>query len=206
MNLSTVVGAVALLGLGAASQVQAGCGDTTSPAALQESAAFVPALYRPAAFTDTGFTLVSHEEQSASIVGIWKFEWLSDGKSKSGPPAGVLLDFGLQAWHDDGTEIMNSGNQNPADSNFCMGAWQQVGRSTFRLNHIPLAYNGGNYVGPVKITETVTVSPSGNKFTGTVSITPYLATKTPGHEFDETTPLVPEAITGTVTATRLSAF
>ena len=162
------------------------------------------AVYHPSGFAGADFTLVSDSEEGPSIVGLWKFEWLSDGKSKVGPPAGTLLDFGFQAWHQDGTEIINSGSQNPVDGNFCLGAWRQVGQYTYKVKHIPLAYSG-NYVGPVLITESITLSPSGNSFNGRITITPFLATKTPGHEFDQTTPLVPEPITGTITATRVTA-
>jgi hypothetical protein len=85
-----------------------------------------------------------------------------------------------------------------------LGAWRQVGQYTYKVKHIPLAYSGGNYVGPVLITESITISPSGNSFSGRITITPFLATKIPGHEFDQTTPLVPQPITGTITATRVT--
>lgn len=196
--------ASAALALGMVSQVNAGCGDITSPGTQRGAPDFAPSANRPAGFTNTAFMLTSDGQESVSIVGLWKFEWLSDGKSKVGPPVDVLLDFGMQAWHADGTEIMNSGNQNPADSNFCLGTWRQTGRYTYKLTHIPLAYGGGSYVGPVEISEVITLSPSGNSFTGRVWLTPYLATKIPGHEFDENNPLVPEPITGIVKATRVS--
>ncbi|MGH8313586.1 MAG: hypothetical protein ACRETU_00355 [Steroidobacterales bacterium] len=200
-----VVGAMAFMAFGATSQAQAACGDWTPAGAKQPSAGFAPAVYHPGEQDLAGFLQVSDFERTASIVGLWKFEWLSDGKSAAGPPKGVLLDFGLQAWHDDGTEIINSGNQNPVDSNFCLGAWRQVGRHSYVVKHMPLAYKGGSYVGPVVITESITLSQSGNSFTGHLTLTPYLATNMPGHEFDLTTPLVPEAITGTITGTRLVA-
>ena len=53
-----------------------------------------------------------------------------------------------------------------------MGVWKQVGRSTFRLNHVALSWDtsGLNFVGPASIKEQVTVDRTGNGYTGTFTI------------------------------------
>lgn len=164
----------------------------TIPTAGSASGPLAPAVFLQANY---------HEEPR--IVGLWKFEMLakSTPTNKNPMPDGALVDFGTQAWHADGTELLNSGSRNPADGNFCQGVWEQIGAATFKLNHLPLAWAGGAYIGPVKLTAVVTVDRSGNRFSGLFSQTLYQASPTPGHEFDQSTPVV--TITGTITATRI---
>jgi len=181
---------LALIGLASTSMARAAC--TVPDPAHATSGRFTPAVYR----------LTSYERE-ASIVGLWKFEMLAKSTStnKNPMPDGALVDFGTQAWHADGTELLNSGIRNPADGDFCQGVWKQVGPSTFKLNHMPLAWGGGAYIGPVKMSVTVTLDATGNAFWGFFSETVYQASPTPGHEFDESAPIV--TITGTITATRM---
>jgi len=150
-------------------------------------------------FTPAVFHLASYQ---ASIVGLWKFEMLAKSTpANTNPmPDGTLVDFGTQAWHSDGTELLNSGIRNPADGNFCQGVWEQVGPSTFKLNHMPLAWGGGSYIGPVKM--HILVNEDGDRFSGYFSETVYQASATPGHEFDESAAIV--TITGTITANRIT--
>jgi hypothetical protein len=67
---------------------------------------------------------------------------------------------------------------------------------------MPLAWQGGAYIGPVKMTIVVTVDASGNHFRGSFSETVYQASQTPGHEFDENAAIV--TITGRITGTRIA--
>lgn len=163
----------------------------TAPAAPQ----WVRTAFRPVADDD---------DDRASIVGLWKFEMISQNTATyTNPmPDGSLIDFGTAAWHSDGTELMNSGIRNPADGDFCQGVWDRAGRSTYVLNHYALAYSNGTYTGPVNIRERVTVDASGRHFSGWFTLVAYLASVTAGHEFDQNAPLV--TITGTITATRVT--
>jgi hypothetical protein len=182
---------IALTGLGSTGMARAAC---TIPDSIRDgSGHFTPAVYTP----------VSSERETA-IVGLWKFEMLakSTANNKNPMPDGALVDFGTQAWHSDGTELLNSGIRNPADGDFCQGVWERVGPSTFKLNHMPLAWGAGAYIGPVKMTMVVTVDHSGDRFWGVFSQTLYQASPTPGHEFDESAAVV--TITGTITATRMT--
>jgi len=190
-GMAPVAVSIALAGLACAGRAHSSC---TIPDSIQNVAGHItPAVYRQVNF-----------EGDASIVGLWKFEMLakSTPTNKNPMPDGALVDFGTQAWHADGTELMNSGSRNPADGNFCQGVWERVGPSTFRLNHLPLAWAGGAYLGPVKMSVVVTVDRSGNRFWGFFSETVYSASATPGLEFDESAAVV--TITGTVTGTRMN--
>jgi hypothetical protein len=191
---------IALLIVGGSGVAHASC----APAPADDGkGGFAPAVFRPAAARIGSLMAVSYQEH-ATIVGLWKFEMLakSTADNKNPMPDGALVDFGTTAWHSDGTEIMNSGSRHPADGDFCLGVWDQVGPSTFVLNHMPLAWSNGAYLGPVSLRLRVSLDRRGDHFTGVFKLTQYIATLTPGHEFDETTAAV--TVTGTVTATRVT--
>jgi hypothetical protein len=125
------------------------------------------------------------------------------------PPIGVEVDAGFQQWHNDGTEMLNSGRP-AANSNFCMGVWERVGLRTFKLNHFAISYTQGpapdaesgpsnTLTGPTSIVEEVTVSPNGKTFTGTFTITDYKETDTP----QGSSIAWLDTISGTVTGTRI---
>jgi hypothetical protein len=93
-----------------------------------------------------------------TIVGMWSVTLTANG----GP-----FDWGYQVWHDDGTEIMNSGSRAPATENFCMGVWAQTGPFTYKLNHFALSYDeGGTLNARVNIKENVMVDAKANTFSG----------------------------------------
>lgn len=100
---------------------------------------------------------------------------------------------------------MVSGGRNPPTGDVCMGVWQQVGRATFQLVHVALAWQSGAYVGPDSIIERVTVDSTGNGYQGTFTITQYAASMAPGMEFDESTIVPPTPIHGVIKGTRVTA-
>ena len=61
-----------------------------------------------------------------------------------------------------------------------MGVWKQTARRTFSLNHWALAWapDGVTFVGPMNITEVVTVSGDGDSYRGTFQLTLYDPTGT----------------------------
>jgi hypothetical protein len=128
----------------------------------------------------------SSSENSASIVGLWQFTFVSEGNNVA-PffiPDGAILDAGYAQWHSDGTEIMNS-SRDPATSSFCLGVWQGEGGRSYKLNHFALSWDNSAtlcvpqpgasscFVGPTNIREEVTVDPHGNSYSGTVTIDQY---------------------------------
>ncbi len=141
------------------------------------------------------------DSNQAAIVGLWKFAFTATTPF-SGP-----FDAGYVQWHSDGTELMNSGRA-PTTGSFCMGVWKQTGRSTYKLNHFALSWafdgstpstgpgtGGADFVGPTNIREEIILDKSGNSYKGNFILVQY--------EPDGTT--VAATITGTVTATRITA-
>jgi len=211
---TVLVLALGAIGLFTAGQASAGCGMPeimAPPAAGQDEA--VPAMlirtvYRPAT---GGFIRVSDRDDgsaTASIVGTWRFTFVSDGTAYPQPiPYGATVDFGTQQWHSDHTEFTISGGRAPSTGDVCMGQWKQVGERTYKLNHLALAYVSSDtpppvgpvvpaaYLGPAIITETVTLSRDGDKMQGHFTIDQYAK--------DEMTLL--EHIAGSVAGTRLTA-
>ena len=130
-------------------------------------------------------------DDPAPIVGMWHIQFIVD----NGTPEGIVIDDGFATWHDDGTELMNSGRA-PMTSSFCMGVWKRVGVATFSLNHFALSWDdsGTHFIGPTNIRETVTVDRRGNTYAGSFSITQY--------DKDGTTKL--GGVSGAVKATRIN--
>jgi hypothetical protein len=118
------------------------------------------------------FLLAANQEGSADgrIVGFWKVKFVSQGTP--GIPDDTTIDNGFAQWHDDGTEIMNS-SRVPATGNFCLGVWQKRG-SSYDLNHFALSYDPvGNFIGPARIREHVTLSHRADQYEGTFTIDQY---------------------------------
>jgi hypothetical protein len=193
-NINAMIG-IGMLGACLAPQAYAGCSSLDLPS-VPHAAPQTPAPAPPRA----GFVRVDYRsfandfwgQDDAAIVGLWKIRFISKGTA--GVPDGTVLDDGYATWHSDGTELMNS-SRAPMTSNFCMGAWKQIGRSTFKLNHFALSWDptGSTFIGPTNIRETVTVDASGNSYHGSFTITQY--------DVDGTT--VTGGASGTVTANRI---
>ena len=167
----------------------AGCvdagGKPAAPLGRHAGAYLMPAAYRPAWFAP----VADNNFEGAAIVGMWKIQMLANGD---------VFDFGYQQWHNDGTEILNSGKRAPASENFCLGVWKKTGHDTYKLNHYALSYDPatGLMNAMVNIHEYVTLDHSGDSFSGTFTV-------------DVFTPqgvLIPPAhVEGTVTGERITA-
>jgi hypothetical protein len=146
----------------------------------------------PAQFIPASFLLVADKGSDDRIVGFWKVTFVAEGNPDI--PDGTPIDDGLAQWHSDGTEIMNSGLRPPVTGNFCLGVWQKSGRSSYKLNHFGLGWDAnGDFTGPARIAEEVTVDHSGNHYEGTFTIDQY----------DPSGKLLAH-VTGHVTATRIT--
>jgi len=138
-----------------------------------------------------GLMPVGDFNDGASIVGLWKFKL-----------SGFLTDFGTQAFHAGGTEMMFSAGVDPATGDVCQGVWRKVGPSTYTLNHIAMAWTapGAEYGVLIRIHMLLKLAPSGNSFTGTYNVS--LFAETPQDPFDESAgPFVTGS--GTATGTRV---
>jgi hypothetical protein len=156
MRVSVRSSFIALAALGsvglAAPAAWAGCGDTVGVAPASWDGA-------PARAGDPRLIKTAVTGGAQSIVGLWDVKFYVGGN---------LFDFGYAAWHDDGTEIMNSGGRSPASENFCMGVWTATGPFSYVLNHYALSYDpaSGKLNGKVVIRETVQVDGKGQSFSG----------------------------------------
>jgi hypothetical protein len=209
----------------AGGQAMAGCGmGDIGPAGAK------PMIYR----SDDGGGLVKtgflEPFFSSPITGLWKFTFTAEGDVGSHAPANALplpdgtpVDAGFVTWHDDGTELMNSGRA-PTTGSFCMGVWKQVGARTYKLNHWALSWvpdyqpgvtnswsslPGGideafHAFGPTNIQETVTLTGANNAYTGAFRLMQYVndGTKTPIN--DVSSAPVAFVIVGKITATRVT--
>jgi hypothetical protein len=141
------------------------------------------------------------EEEGPSIVGMWHVTFTANTSNKNNIPD-TVIDNALAVWHADKTEIMNS-IRPPQDGNFCLGVWEQIGRSKYYLNHFPWFSNQfpndtnngiGEPVGPTRITETITLGPDCNHFSGTFTL----------DAFDTTGKIDVQSFTGVVTGIRVT--
>jgi hypothetical protein len=139
----------------------------------------------------------SSASSSASIVGMWNFQLISQGNTTRTPPLpdGAQLNFGYIQFHSDETEIQNAGARSPAQQNFCLGVWTKTGHNTYQVNHFALNYNAstGVLIGRIILIETLTLSPGGTAFSGTFDETVY-----------DTTGAKTDHLTGQVTAKRMT--
>jgi hypothetical protein len=129
-------------------------------------------------------------QDNNSIVGLWQFKF--DGFSP---------DWGTQAWHSDGTEILFSGGQNPETGDVCQGVWRKVGPSIYSLNHIAMGWTvpGGVFGIRVHIHALVRLDRSGNSYFGKYKAAVYSVS--PADPFDESVQIA--SGTGNVTGTRV---
>jgi len=150
---------MALLAAACSSNAMAGCGsyDPSSHSLYSQNSAFAGTQETPA---DD-----QHAGGSHSIVGMWKLTFTAtDGSGYS--------DFGYSQWHSDGTEFLNSGSRAPSTQNYCLGVWEQTGKSSYKLNHFALSYDAvsGDLNGKVRITENVSLGVGGDTYSGTFLI------------------------------------
>ena len=203
-----------------ASHAQAGCGIDTS---AWQGKTMKPAVYLGGGSENlvlTHFAEPGDPFGAAPITGLWKFTFTAKGNGASGPPDGAPIDAGFVTWHDDGTELMNSGRA-PVTGSFCMGVWRRVSESTYHLNHWALSWVP-DYVpgqthswsslspnspedeafaptGPTNIQEVITLSGDGDHYSGTFRLTQY---KYDGINVTDAVSVL-QVIVGTISATRL---
>ena len=130
--------------------------------------------------------LTGASDTTDPIVGMWRTQLLSGS---------TVIDQAINQWHADGTEIMNS-SRNPETQSFCLGVWQNIGGSTYKLNHYAISWDQTTSttapLGLANIRETVTLSKDGKSMSGTFIL----------NQYDESGNVL-ATITGTVTAYRI---
>jgi hypothetical protein len=197
--ITAVLGA-GVLGALLATQAGAACMDSQlrqgAPTKPSSAMGFVPAMYRPGDATAGSLLPVNDwDRDENAIVGLWQFKL-----------GGFSVDWGTQAWHSDGTEIMFSGGQNPETGDVCQGVWRKVGESVYTLNHIAMGWMapGGPFGLRVHYHMVVKLNPQANAFSGTYTASVYTESPPPADPFDESPSLLVASGKGTVTATRVN--
>jgi len=95
---------------------------------------------------------------NAFIVGLWHVKFMSSGQ---------LYDEGFDAWHSDGTEILNDNGVPPAAGNVCLGVYTTTGKGSYELKHVAWNWDAnGNLTGTLIIHESVTLGATGNSYHG----------------------------------------
>ncbi len=180
--LRTVYAFPALLTAALAPSALAGCGDTSglqAPFVMVQPSSSGQAVAQRAGLAVAAIAGGNAIVNTASIVGMWNVQFISQGNTAHNPPIpdGAQIDFGYTQWHSDGTELMNSGGHTPVTGNWCMGTWVRSGYFSYELNHWALSYEATSQAltTKVNILEQVTLDPSGNEFTGTFTITVFNA-------------------------------
>lgn len=143
--------------------------------------------------------LVSESEGAAPIVGMWHVVFTAHAMNGS-PIPDTPIDNAVLIFNRDGTEVMNSGRP-PQDGNFCLGVWEQIGKSTYFVNHIPWAANDttnaptgiGNPTAGDQLLEEITLSPDGKSYSGSFKLDAYNASGQ-----------LVVSFTGVLTATRIT--
>jgi hypothetical protein len=123
--------------------------------------------------------LVGDGAVTAPIVGMWHAVFTAHAMNGS-PIPDTPIDNALLIFNSDGTEVMNSGRP-PQDGNFCLGVWEQTGKSTYIVNHIPWAANDttnaptgiGNPTAGDQLLEAITLSPDGKSYSGSFKLDAY---------------------------------
>ena len=161
----------------------------------------MPAVYHPETMRAGGLVPVTDGDNGRDgIVGLWQFQF-----------SGSFADWGTQAWHADGTELIFSVGQNPETGDVCQGVWQQIGPRLYTLNHVAMGWaapgadptKGSEFV-RVHFHFLVTLDPNGDKFTGTYTASAYLESASdPFNEDPHSNPPIASG-TGSVTATRIN--
>ncbi|MGA3040310.1 MAG: hypothetical protein ABSF54_05895 [Bryobacteraceae bacterium] len=172
--MTTIAVTGALLAVSATFEPDATACSLPGYSALRAPVSIPPSLFAPAAPSQAA---IPSGDSGGSIVGLW-FVTFSSG--------GAVVDQAFDAWHSDGTEILND-LTNPIEGNVCLGAWTQTGPQTFKLKHPSWTFDSsGNLTGVAYIIESVTVASGGGTYEGNYSIYFYDTSGNPEGSFQGT--------------------
>jgi hypothetical protein len=186
---------VGVLGAAFAAQANAGCADFQP---VKKAVSWqTPASY----FGGLSFVRASDSGDSwhrDDVVGMWRFTMTVPGPNGST----IVIDDGYSQWHEDGTEIMNSGAHAPNTSNFCLGVWAETGPGAYKLNHFPLPWDASGTApqGPIHIVANVKMKDH-DHFSGPFTLNVYLWD---GNEIVNASGAPIATVTGTLNGTRVT--
>ena len=156
-TLSVVVGV-----FGSAAMAQ--CGGSFSAMA----AAAAATQKRPVA-SETASKIAANDSDrvvpvAGTIVGLWHVRFMVGAQT---------IQEAYQTWSTGGTEAHNP-NVDPRGGSICLGAWIEAEPFTFKLTHRVWNYDtAGNFMGTIKLTETLILNNGGNGHIGTFRLAFY---------------------------------
>jgi hypothetical protein len=148
-----------VLCLGLSASAFAGCGDSMSAMA---AAATAPRI-------QTNATALAESSSSAnavdpSIVGLWHIRFVVGDQT---------IQEAFQLWNAGGTEVHNP-KVDPRGGTVCLGVWKTVTGRTYKLAHRVWSYDiNGNFLGTIRLTETITLGDNGNTQSGAFTLDFY---------------------------------
>ncbi|HEY6765911.1 MAG TPA: hypothetical protein VI386_14195 [Candidatus Sulfotelmatobacter sp.] len=131
----------------------ANCGGIPLPGARLQA---IPSAPRTTGISNQS-SAASAPKTLSSIVGLWNVNFISGGQ---------VVDVAFDAWHSDGTEILND-YTDPIEGNVCLGVWKQTGPRAYKLTHPSWYFDtSGTLQGTIIIHETLLLGSDGNSFSG----------------------------------------
>jgi hypothetical protein len=155
--------ACAILLVGLSASALASCGD--SMAAMASAAASVHSQSGQAQQSlQPGSAAASDNAANPSIVGLWHIFFTAGGQT---------IQEAYQLWNVGGTEVHNP-NVDPRTGNVCLGVWKGEAPRAYKLAHRVWWYDaGGNFLGTIHLSETLTLGDNGNTHSGTFTLDFY---------------------------------
>jgi hypothetical protein len=110
------------------------------------------------------------------IVGLWQ----NVMTALPGPnnATAIVIDFGFQQFHSDGTELMISGGVPPTIGNVCIGTWERGAGGVIRLVHTTWNWAGDEELGDSPtgyfwLEVTLRTNSRGTAYSGTFTMASY---------------------------------
>jgi hypothetical protein len=148
-----------VLVVGPSARALASCGDSLS--AMAAGAAAGVSQSRPMQQDAQS----SGDDEHSSIVGLWHIRFTIHDQT---------IQEAYQLWNAGGTEVHNP-NVDPRTGNVCLGVWKRAApRGTYKLAHRVWNYDaGGNFMGTIHLSETLTLGHGGNTHSGSFTLDFY---------------------------------
>jgi hypothetical protein len=148
-----------VLVVGPSARALAWCGDSLS--AMAAGAAAVASQSRP---MQQDSQSSGDDDDHPSIVGLWHIRFTIHDQT---------IQEAYPLWNAGGTEVHN--RMSIRERNLCLGVWKRAApRGTYKLAHRLSNYDaGGNFLGTINLSETLTLGHGGNKHIGSFTLDFY---------------------------------
>ena len=156
-SIGVRLAACLILVVGVSASALASCADSLSAMAKTTAITVQPIE------SEQDSQLFAKHPGNSSIVGLWHVEFKVNGQT---------IQEAYQLWNAGGTEVHNP-NVDPRTGNVCLGVWKQAS-GTYTLAHRVWNYDAnGNFMGTIRLSETLTLGHSGNTHSGSFKLDFY---------------------------------